>query len=365
MSQKGAPIERVVARAFRVPTDSPEEDGTFAWDATTLVIVEVSGGGRVGFGYTYACSAACGVVKEVLAGKIIGQDAFDLPRLWVVMVGAVRNLGRQGICACAISAADCALWDLKAKVTGLPAVQLMGAARSEIPIYGSGGFTNYSDKQLTEQLSGFIEHSGCRAVKMKVGREPERDAGRVKAARAAIDQAELYVDANGALDRKQALAFAYCCADLGVTWFEEPVSSDDLEGLRLMRDRAPPGMAIAAGEYGYGPFYFQRMLEAGAVDVLQADATRCGGFTGFLKAAALAEGYGLPLSAHTAPALHLHAAASVPRLENIEWFHDHVRIERLLFDGAPVPANGFIRPDLSRPGLGLNFKEKDAEKFAL
>jgi L-alanine-DL-glutamate epimerase-like enolase superfamily enzyme len=178
VSQKGAPIERVVARAFRVPTDSLEEDGTLAWDATTLILAEVSGGGQTGLGYTYASPAACGVVKEVLAGKITGQDAFDIPRLWAVMVSAVRNLGRQGICACAISAADCALWDLKAKVTGLPAVQLMGAARSEIPIYGSGGFTNYSDKQLTEQLSGFIEHSGCRAVKMKVGRASGRRAVR-------------------------------------------------------------------------------------------------------------------------------------------------------------------------------------------
>jgi L-alanine-DL-glutamate epimerase-like enolase superfamily enzyme len=253
-----------------------------------------------GIGYTYACSAACGVVREVLAGKITGQDAFDIPRLWVGMVGAVRNLGRQGICACAISAADCALWDLKAKVIGLPAVQLMGTARSEVPVYGSGGFTNYADDQLKEQLSGFIEKSGCRAVKMKVGREPERDDCRVKAARAAIGEAELYIDGNGALGRKQALAFAHQCANFGVTWFEEPVSSDDLTGLRLMRDRAPPGMAIAAGEYGYEPLYFRRMLEAGAVDVLQADATRCGGFTGFLKAAALADAYGLPLSAHTA-----------------------------------------------------------------
>ena len=87
---------------------------------------------------------------------------------------------------------------------------------------------------------------------MKIGRQPERDVERVRVARAAVgDQAKLFVDANGAYSRKEALAFAHAFAELGVSWFEEPVSSDDLEGLRLLRDRAPEGMDIAAGEYGY------------------------------------------------------------------------------------------------------------------
>jgi L-alanine-DL-glutamate epimerase-like enolase superfamily enzyme len=365
MSGPEAPVERVASRAFRIPTDAPEADGTITWNTTTLVLVEVSGGGQTGSGYTYASAAAREVVAEVLAGIVIGQDAFDIPRLWVAQVRAVRNLGLRGVCACAISAVDSALWDLKAKVLGVPAIRLLGAERNEVPVYGSGGFTSYKDKQLSQQLAGWVERDGCGAVKMKIGREPERDLDRVRVARASIGQAELYIDANGALSRKTALAFAQHCAELGVTWFEEPVSSDDIEGLRLIRDRGPPGMDIAAGEYGYDPFYFRRMLEAEAVDVLQADASRCGGFTGFLRAAALADAYGLPLSAHTAPALHLHVAAAAPRLKNVEWFHDHVRIEHLLFDGAPVPANGVIRPDLSQPGIGLMLKAKDAERFAI
>ena len=365
MAASEAPVERVESRAFRIPTDAPEADGTITWNATTLVLVEVSGGGKTGIGYTYASSAAREIVTGVLAEIVIGQDAFDIPRLWVSLVRAVRNLGWRGVCACAISAVDCASWDLKAKLFGVPAVRLLGAERNEVPIYGSGGFTSYTEKRLGQQLAGWVERDGCRAVKMKIGREPDRDLDRVRLARSSIGQAELYVDANGALSRKQALSFAHRCSDVGVTWFEEPVSSDDLEGLRLMRDRGPPAMDIAAGEYGYDPFYFRRMLEAGAVDVLQADAARCGGYTGFLKAAALADAHGLPFSAHTAPALHLHAAAAAPRLKNVEWFHDHVRIEQMLFDGAPVAAKGAIRPDLSRPGIGLIFKAKDAEKFAI
>jgi len=359
-----APIRSLRARAYRIPTDQPEADGTFAWNATTIVVAEVSALGITGLGYTYTDSAAAEVINRLFAGLLAERDAFAIQACWARMVASVRNLGRAGVCSSAISAVDVSLWDLKAKTLNVPLVRLLGAARSAVPIYGSGGFTSYRDDQLARQLAGWVEQEGCRAVKMKVGSEPERDLERVRAARAAVDGADLYVDANGALARKQALDFAERYRELGVSWFEEPVSSDDLPGLRLLRDRAPAGMEIAAGEYGYDGFYFRRMLEAGAVDVLQADATRCGGYTGFLQAAALADAWGLPLSAHTAPALHLPVCCAAPRLRNIEWFHDHTRIERALFDGAPVPHGGELRPDLGRAGHGLIFKAQDAERLA-
>jgi L-alanine-DL-glutamate epimerase-like enolase superfamily enzyme len=365
MALSEAPIGRLAARIYRIPTDGSESDGTFEWEATTMLLVQIDAGGRTGLGYSYTSAAAANVVEDSLSPVITGQDAFDIPRLWSLMVGAVRNLGSRGVCASAISAIDCALWDLKAKLLEIPLVSLLGSVCREVPIYGSGGFTSYSDDRLRRQLAGWVERDGCRAVKMKVGREPGRDRSRIHAARASIGDADLYIDANGAFTPKHALAFAETISEERVSWFEEPVSSDDLTGLRLMRDRAPALMDIAAGEYGYDSFYFRRMLAAEAVDVLQADATRCGGVTGFLKAATLADAYGRPISAHTAPALHLHAAAAAPRLMNIEWFHDHVLIERIFFDGAPIPANGTIKPDLSRPGFGLVFKESDADRFTL
>ena len=264
----------------------------------------------------------------------------------------------------AISAVDCALWDLKARLLDLPLVTLLGKTREAAPVYGSGGFTSYSDKRLAEQLSGWVEQ-GIPRVKMKIGRDEKRDLERVRLAREAIGaEPELYVDANGAYSRKQALAQAKLFAGFGVRWFEEPVSSDDLDGLRLLRDRAPAGMDIAAGEYGYDIFYFQRMLAAGAVDVQQADMTRCGGVTGFMQVAALCQAHNVPLSAHTAPALHTHVACAVTPFKNIEYFHDHVRIERMFFDAAPQLVNGELRPDLSRPGMGLDLKSSDAERFA-
>jgi L-alanine-DL-glutamate epimerase-like enolase superfamily enzyme len=359
-----AKIERIETRAFTIPTDAAEADGTISWNATTLVVVEIEAGGKCGLGCTYAGRAAAAVVEDVLKGFVLGKDAFAVPKLWSGMVAAVRNLGWRGACACAISAVDIALWDLQARLLNIPLARLLGQAREKVAIYGSGGFTSYNTGRLQAQLARWVEQDGCASVKMKVGASPEDDLARVRAARAAIGGAGLYVDANGAYTRKQALKLAHEFADVGVSWFEEPVSSDDLEGLRLIRDRAPPGMEVAAGEYGYESFYFRRMLEAGAVDVLQADATRCGGYTGFLRAAALADAWGLPLSAHTAPALHLAVCCAAPRVRNIEWFHDHTRIERMVFEGAPVPRGGFIEPDLGQPGHGLAFKEKEAMRLA-
>jgi len=276
----------------------------------------------------------------------------------------IRNLGRPGICSMGISAVDCALWDLKAKLLGLPLVSLLGQVRPGALLYGSGGFTSYSDRQLTQQLAGWAEQ-GIGAVKMKIGRDATRDIERVRLAREAIGPAvKLFVDANGAYGRKQALHQAEIFAGSDVRWFEEPVSSDDLEGLHLVRARAPAIMDIAAGEYGYDIFYFQRMLAAGAVDVQQADITRCGGVTGLLQVAALCQAHNLPLSGHTAPALHAHVACAVPLFKNLEYFHDHVRIERMFFDGLPQLVRGELQPDLSRPGIGLELKVSEAQKFA-
>ena len=364
--QTGVSIDSVRAQAFEIPTDKPEADGTITWNSTTLVLVEVSGGSETGVGYTYSGAPIVELISGKLASVIEGQDALDPQRAWLGMLRAVRNLGREGLAATAISAVDAAIHDLKARLLGLPMFKMLGSYRDRVPIYGSGGFTSYSDRELQDQLGGWIELEGCSLVKMKVGSQPDKDVERVKAAKQAIgDRATLFVDANGAYRVQQALEFANEFAEQRVGWFEEPVSSDDLPGLRATRQRAPAGMEIAAGEYAYTVDYVRGMLEAQAIDVQQADVTRCGGVTAFLQIAALCEAFHVDLSGHCAPSLHLHVACASPRLRHLEWFHDHVRIEHMLFDGAPVPRNGEIRPDPSRPGNGLRFKHQDAAQYAL
>ena len=304
------------------------------------------------------------IARELLQKYVVSADATNGPCLFHTMQAQQRNYGREGVAAAALSAIDVALWDLKAKALAQPLSTLLGSVREGVNVYGSGGFTSYDDIQLTNQLTGWVGE-GISRVKMKIGTRPEDDLRRVRVARKAIgDEAELFVDANGAYTHKQALDFAEQFAnELGVTWFEEPVSSDDLEALRDLRKRVPAPMEIAAGEYGWTPLYLHRMMAAQAVDVIQADATRCGGITGFMQVAALAEAHQVPMSAHCAPSLHMHAGCAAQPLRHLEYFHDHARIEKMFFDGFQAPKKGVMYPDLSRPGLGLEFKAADAEKY--
>ena len=359
------PIDKVVASAYRIPTDRPEGDGTIQWNATGMIIVKVVAGGTCGLGYSYTQALPAAVlVRDVLAPCILERSAFELPALWQAMNVALRNIGRPGLGLMAISAIDQALWDLKARLLGVSLVTLWGRNRNSVPVYGSGGFTTYDDDTLQRQLGGWAEQ-GITAVKMKVGAHPEDDMRRVHLARSAIGtEVALMVDANGAYSQAQALLMATRFADSRVCWFEEPVSSDDLDGLRALREREPPGMEIAAGEYGWDARYFRRMLAAGAVDVLQADATRCG-YTGFLQAAALCAAFGVALSAHCAPAAHACIASAVPRLKHLEYFHDHVRIENLFFEGVAALREGALHPDRRRPGHGLELREDAAAPYRL
>jgi L-alanine-DL-glutamate epimerase-like enolase superfamily enzyme len=348
-------IDRLDVTVERVRTDGPESDGTLEWDATTIVVVEAHADGSAGLGYTYTDEAAASLITSTLAGVVEGRDPLSIGAAHEAMGRALRNVGRPGLAWCALSAVDLALWDLKARLLDVPLVVLLDTVRAEVPIYGSGGFTSAGPDDVAAQLAGWVEQ-GIPRVKMKVGRDQAADPARVATARDAIGtDVELYVDANGAYTRKEALAWAERFAfEWGVTWFEEPVPSADLEGLALLRDRAPAGLDVAAGEYAYVPRDFVNLL--GSVDCLQADVTRCGGITGFLRAGALAAAHGLDLSAHCAPSASLAACCAVPRFRHLEWFHDHVRVERLLFAGSPDPEGGVVRPNRAAPGNGLSLR---------
>lgn len=364
MTTVAPPVERLQVNACTVPTEEVESDATLIWDSTTCVVVQSHARGAVGVGYSYTHATAADLIEDVLAEIVIGADANAVTRVWQDMVSAVRNLGNAGLAAAAVSAVDVSLWDLKARLQGLALVDLLGQMRDEVPIYASGGFTSYSTERLADMAAGWLEE-GHRRGKIKIGRRPHEDPRRLAAVREAVGpDFDLYVDANGAFDVGGAVAVANEMAPFRVSWFEEPVSSDDLLGLAEVRRRIPPGMEVTAGEYGHDPHYFARMLSARSVDVIMPDATRCGGVTGFLRVAAVADAVHIPVSAHTAPSLHLHAAAAVPRLRHIEWFHDHVLVERRLFDGTPQPRNGTLVPDHSRPGNGLEVVASAVRRFA-
>jgi L-alanine-DL-glutamate epimerase-like enolase superfamily enzyme len=356
-------IERIDVRVLQVPTArQPETDGTASWSSTTVVLVEASAEGVTGLGFSYVHAAAAAVISDLLAPCVTGASAFALPALHGRMVRAVRNHGRAGIAACAISAVDVALWDLKARLVGLPLSELLGPYRDDVPAYASGGFTSTPLDELATEIAQYVA-TGYQRIKIKIGLPLTAALERVRVARAAAGTGiDLMVDANGAFTRKEAIACAAHLDELGVHYFEEPVSSDDLPGLHLVRDTAHA--SVAAGEYGYDSGYFDRMVHAGAVDILQADATRCLGITGFCAADALCDAVGVPLSSHCAPALHAHVGRTARRLIHAECFFDHVRLEALVFDGAPYIVDGMLHAAWDRPGHGLTLRRAEATRFA-
>jgi L-alanine-DL-glutamate epimerase-like enolase superfamily enzyme len=361
-------IDRLEVSIYRIPTDRPEADGTFHWDSTTMVFVEaIADSGARGIGFSYTAAAAGRLIQDLLAPAVIGHPIDHLGGAWEAMVRAVRNVGLPGVAATAISAVDTALWDLRARSLELPLFRLLGVYRESIPIYGSGGFTTYSERELVEQFTRWVEQ-GISKVKMKVGKDwgtrPEEDLTRVSAARKAIGpDTELFVDANGAYTPKQAIDLSKLFSEQGVTYFEEPVAFAHIDQLAFIRQHSP--IAIASGEFGYNAYDFRNVLVAQAVDILQADATRCLGITGCLQAAALAYSYGVPFSTHTAHSIHAHIGCAVPQISHLEYFYDHVRIENMLFDGALQPQEGHLQPDPSRPGLGLELKTSDAQRWKI
>ncbi len=357
-------VDKASVSAYKIPTEEPESDGTLQWDHTTLILVNLESNGIQGMGYSYANAATAHVINNLLFPLLKDQNVLDISCIWTKMVHEIRNLGRPGISSMAIAAVDNALWDLKAKLFNIPLCSLLGQVHDKIPVYASGGFTSYDPHEISEKFAEKLEN-GHTKFKMKIGRNKAEDLKRMDAARKTIGDSELYVDANGAYFPQEALGMAWEMKNFDVSWYEEPVTSDDLVGMKRVRDHSPHGMNITAGEYGYSITYFKRMLASGAVDVLQADATRCAGITGFLKAGILAEAFHIPFSSHCAPYLHLHAALATKNCVHMEYFRDHVRIEKMLFEGTMEVENGMLSPDLERPGMGLIFKSQDAKKYKI
>lgn len=357
-------VDGIEARAYKIPTATDHEsDGTLVWDSTSIVVVEIEAGGKTGLGYTYCQPAAAQVIESKLASVVEQGDPLMPQRIWANLQVQARQLGHAGIAAMAISAVDIALWDLKAKLLDCCLADALPRFRASVPIYASGGFTNYSDDQLRDQVRSWTDEGHTR-MKIKVGRDKPVDPARIDILRSvAGPNVEVMVDGNGAYTPQEALLWAERFKEQGVSYFEEPVSSQDLGGLAEIKRRAPAGMAIAAGEYGWNLSYFHRMLEAGAVHILQADVTRCGGITNLLRIDGLCKSRNLAFSAHCAPAVSAHACCAMETVVHLEYFFDHHRIERMLFEGTLDPSQGVLTPERSRPGLGLELRRDDAERY--
>lgn len=358
-----ATVEECFVRSYTIPTEFEESDGTLVWNQTTLVLVELRSSGHSGFGYTYGPKSLVGMVDELLKKCVHLRNAMEIPSIWQDQVRSVRNFGSLGASSMAISAIDTALWDLKAKVLNLPLIHLLGQRLPKVEVYGSGGFTSFSNEQLESQMVSFKE-LGIQKFKMKIGREPLCDPERVQFVRRCIgESSELFVDGNEALSSAEALRLAQDFARQGVTWFEQPIAADDLQGMASLRQRLPAGMRLTTGEYIFNPMQAKQILDRNCADVVQLDVTRCQGVTGFLHSASVCMSFNAPVSSHCAPALHVALGCHVPNFLQIEYFSDHARIESLLFEGVPKVSDGYLEPDLRRPGFGLEFNFEKAERY--
>jgi L-alanine-DL-glutamate epimerase-like enolase superfamily enzyme len=338
-------VDRLVANVYRFPTATPEADGTLEWDATTAVTVTAHAGNLIGLGWTYSTGAAAHLVTDVLGPALSGCPVDNVGLAFEEMRRTCRNLGTRGLAMQAISAVDIALWDLKARAHGMALADLFGKVREDAQIYGSGGFVSMTDDEMLLQLRAWKD-IGCTAAKIKIGQRrgsmTARDLERTQLAQDALGaEVAVMVDANGAYGRGQARRVGGVLDEIGVIWFEEPVTSDDLDGLAELRTALR--CDVAAGEYSAELADSAQLVQA--VDCVQLDATRCGGYTGFLRAAALADSSQRDVSAHCAPAIHAPVAVAVPNLRHIEYFADHARLEPVLLHGTPTVCDGRIRPN--------------------
>lgn len=361
-----AVVETLHAAAYTVPTEQAEADGTASWDATTLVVVTVSAAGVTGTGWTYGAPAVVDVVHDVLRSVVVGTDVAATPAIWAGMVAAVRDHTRVGLCGYAVSAVDIALWDLKARLLGCSLSTLWGRVRQSAPIYASGAFTTFTTTQLDQQLDAWVDDAAIPRVKIKIGEargtRTERDVARIRQTRRRVgSDTELYVDAAGSYTVKQAIRLMDEVEDSDVIWCEEPVNSNDLAGLRLIRNHVSAD--VAAGQYGSDLAYFARLCDAEAIDCVQIDATRAGGYTEWNRIAALAAAHHLEVSAHGAPNLHAHVGVATPNLRHLEYSSDHARIERLLFDHPLDPTGGQLSPHADLPGHGMNLCTRNAGPY--
>ena len=323
--------------------------------------------GVEGLGISQAFPGVRQVVEEALRGVLIGQDPFDIEKLWNDMFWQVGVYGRKGVAFFALSAVDVGLWDLKAKALGLPLYKLLGPYTESVPIYGSGGWTNFTHYELVAEMVGYVGQ-GIKRVKMKVGkdfgRSEREDIQRVAAVRKAVgDDVALYIDANSGYYAKQAIYMAREFEQYQVGWFEEPVPADDVRGLAEVRRAI--SVPVTSGEKEYTKYGFKELIAAGGADIVQPDVGRVGGVTEWMKVAHMAHAYNLPIAPHAMQLVHLHLACATPNLKVVEYMNTSLEVDRLWYTEFPQQRDGMWSPFPDKPGLGLELDPHAVEKWAV
>ena len=351
-------IKEVKVHLVSMPVAAGFADATRKVETIGYTIVRVfTEDGLEGFGVTYhevGGEATKMLIEKNIAPRIIGKDPFETEVIWQDMFQYLRGVGRKGLMFCALSAVDIALWDLKGKILNMPLYRLWGGNKKQVPVYGSGGWTSYSDEELVEEMKEIVSR-GYKMVKFKVGynggQSPSRDVERVRKVREAIGpDIGIMLDANNCWDAATGARFANRVKDYDIMFLEEPVFADDIPGLR--RFKQSTDMPLASGEHEYTKFGARDLIMNNAADIVQLDGTRAGGFTEMLKVAALTQAWNLKFAPHAMENIHIHLVSACPNALFLERLLLFEELTRNVYDGAPEPVDGYMTiPDL--PGLGL------------
>ena len=360
-------VTDVTMETYRWPRNRPIRNGKYIYATAGLDVVQIEtdeGITGIGLGAGVQDAEAIGrSIVEHLKRYVIGQDPFDVERIWAEM-WAPKLIGRRGITTRVIGAIDIALWDIKGKACNRPLHKMLGAYTDRIPVYIAGGY--YEEGKGLEDLAAEMEQNvamGARAVKMKVGGAPiNEDVERVRVVREAVGpDVKVMVDANNAYRYYEAIQIARKIEQYDVFWFEEPVAPDDYRGHAMVAQAT--SIPVATGENEYTRYGFRDLIESKACAILNADALILGGVTEFMKVAALAQAHDLPIAPHGNQDVHIHLVAAIPNGLILEYYRDSVDpMWGKTFQETLPMKDGYVSPP-DRPGLGIELNREALAPF--
>lgn len=365
--------------AARAPRPVEFSIGTYTTFYATLVQVTTDDG-VTGVGECIvrrAPEVVTTIVDRLLAPLVIGRDPWDVEGLWDEMLALLRRWGHsRGFVVEAMSGIDTALWDLLAKSVGKPLYKFLGGAgRDRVPCYVSKVY--FDDIAAMAEEARAQVAQGFRAVKVQIGWPASHggdraDVATVRAIREAVGpDVALMLDANGAYDAGTAIRVGRQLEEMNVTWLEEPVPADDLEGYAHVRRaiRIP----LAAGETEFGLFGFRDLIARGGVDILQPEVARIGGITPARRLWALAHTHNLRIAPHTgfsggvAHLAALHLAAATPNFMTYEYMGTRYvenPLREIFTQPFPVPREGTLEVPHA-PGLGLEVDPEALHRYRI
>jgi L-alanine-DL-glutamate epimerase and related enzymes of enolase superfamily len=354
-------IASVEVHLVETPVKGNFADSTRKVETIGFVVVLVkTDTGRTGLGITYhevGGEAIRECINVDIAPRILGRSPMETEALYDESFAYMRGIGRKGLAFCAYSAIDIALWDLKGQMHDLPLFRLLGGKRNVVPVYASGGWTSYSIDELVEEAKRMVSE-GYTKMKLKIGvdggKNINEDVRRIRAVREAVGpEVDIMLDANNAWTAATAIRFADKVRELDIFLLEEPVFADDIPG--LARFKRGSNIPVGTGEHEYTRFGVRDLILGNAVDIVQADVARCGGYTESLKIIALIQAWNLQYAPHGMEHMHMHLVAAHSCGLMLERLYMFEQVVGDVFDNPPAPKNGMLTlPET--PGLGLKVK---------